>query len=79
MNNTFSVHHYCFCFTYLFYDQLKGTALRRGTWLDNLCFFGAPAYVVLRSTSGAMNSVPQNKFVYLSAKRGLLKVAPEPN
>jgi len=47
---------------------------RWGTCMDNLCFFGALAFVVLNSTSGAMNSVPPNQFVYLSAKRGLLKV-----
>jgi len=29
-------------------------------------------------TSGAMNSVPPNKSVYLSAKRGITKVACEP-
>ena len=69
-----------FCIIHLFYDQIEGTAHARpplGTWLDNLCFFGAPAFVVLKSTSGAMNSVPPNKSVYLSAKRGLLKVAPK--
>jgi len=44
-----------------------------------LCFFGAPAFVVVNSTSGTMNSVPPNKSVYLSSKRGLFKVAPYPN
>jgi len=34
---------------------------------------------VLNSTSGAMNSVPPNKSVYLSAKPGLLKATPESN
>ena len=49
--------------------------------MDNLCVFSVPrrSFVVLKSTSDAMNSVPQNKSVYLSAKRGLLKVAPEIN
>jgi len=42
-------------------------------------FFRAPAFVVLNSTSGAMNSILQNKSVYLSAKRDLLKVALVPN
>jgi len=23
MNNTFSVYNYCFCFIYLFYDQIR--------------------------------------------------------
>jgi len=39
-------------------------------------FFGTPAFVVLKSTPGAMNSVSPNKSVYLSAKRGLLKEKP---
>jgi len=41
--------------------------------------FGAPTYVVFKSTSGAMNSVPPNKPVYLSAKHELLKVALKPH
>jgi len=52
-----------------------------GTGLYNFCFFGAPAFVVLKSTTGtgAMNSIPPNKSVYLSAKRDLHKAALEPN
>jgi len=44
--------------------------------MDNLCFLGDSAFVVLKNTSGTINSVPPNKSVYLSAKRRLLKVAP---
>jgi len=32
-------------------------------------FFGALPFVVIKSTSGEMNSAPPNKSVYLSAKR----------
>jgi len=54
--------------------------LRWGTCEDNLRVFSvAPAFVVLKSTSGAMNLVPTNKSVYLSTKRGYLKVARGPN
>jgi len=39
-----------------------------------------PGYApVLKITSGAINSVPPNKFVYQSVKRGLLKVALDRN
>ena len=75
--------HIPFCFIYLFYDQIRRydppLTLRWGTWLDNLCFSGGPAFVVLKSTSGAMHSVPTNKSVYLSAKRTHLKVSSESN
>jgi len=39
-------------------------------------FFDDPAFVVLKSTSGAMNSLMPNKSVYLSAKSGLVNVIP---
>jgi len=47
MNNTFSVHHYCFCFIYLFYDFTiklggKPLTLRWRTFLDALCVFRCP-------------------------------------
>ena len=64
----------CTILFYLFYDQFTryGPALnlRCGIWLDNLCVF---------STSETMNLVPPNKYVCLSAKRGLLKVTLELN
>jgi len=72
-------------FVYLFYDQTRSygppLTFRWGTWLYNLCFFGAPAIVFLKSTSGAgaMNSIPPNKYVYLSFKRDRRKAALEPN
>jgi len=68
MNTTFYVYHYRFCFIY-FMIKLEGTALpytlRWGTWLYNLCVFGALAFVVLKSSSGAMNSIPPNKSVHI--------------
>jgi len=71
---------------YLYYDQTRRygppLTLCCGTCLDKLCcFFGAPAFVVLKSrpTSDAMNSVPPNKSLYLYAKRDLFKVALESN
>jgi len=45
----------------------------------NHSVFVAPAFVVLKSTSGTMISVPPNEYVYLSAKPGLLKVALKPS
>jgi len=45
-------------------------------WITSVFFFGAQAFLVLKSTSGAMNSVQASKSVYLFAKHGLLKVAP---
>jgi len=51
-------------FIYLFYDQIERwglpLTLRWGTCLNNFCFFGAPPFVVLKRTSGKMNSVPPN-------------------
>ena len=80
-------HHCCVPLFFVFiYFTIKlesrpspPKTLRWGTSLDNLSFFGAPAFVVLKSTSGAMNSVSPNKSVYLFAKRGFLKMAPKPN
>jgi len=59
-------HHCCVPLFFVFiYFTIKlesrpspPKTLRWGTSLDNLSFFGAPAFVVLKSTSGAMNSVP---------------------
>ena len=79
--------HFCvpllFLF-YLFYDHIRRygppLTLRWGTWLYNFTrFYGAPTFVVLASTSGAVNSISPNKSVYLSAKRDLFKLALEPN
>jgi len=57
-----------FCFTFLFYDQIRRygppLTLHWGTCLDNLCYFSATPFVVLKSTSGAMNSIPPNKSIY---------------
>ena len=69
---------------YLFCDQTRrdgpSLTLRWGTWLYNLtCFYGAPAFVVLESTSGAMNSIAPDKYVCLLATRDLLNIALEPN
>jgi len=51
MTNTFSVYHYCFCFIYLFYDQIRryGPPLtfRWNTLLDNLCVFRCPGFCCL--------------------------------
>jgi len=71
----------CTILFYLFCDKIRryGPTLTL-CWVsfaDNLCFFGALTIVVLKSTSGAMNSVLPNESVVLSAKHGLLKVAPD--
>ena len=66
MNNTFSVYHYCFCLICLFYDQIRRYCPPLGqltVW--PLCFFGAPVFVVLKSTSGRMNSILPNESVYI--------------
>ena len=84
-NNEYYLFDVPFCFICLFYDQIRRygppPTLRWGTWLDYLSvFFRCPRGVrCLKSTSGAVNSVPANKSVCLSAKRGYLKVAREPN
>jgi len=44
-------------------------------WITSV-FFGVLAFVVLKSTSGAIKSLPPNKSVYLSAKQDLLKAVP---
>jgi len=67
-------------FIYLFYDQIRRYSPPLGHFSGlPLRFIGSPALVVLKSTSGAINSVSPNKSAYLSAKRGLLKVALDPN
>jgi len=58
MNTTFSV--YDFVLFIYFTINLEGTALRRGTWLDNICFLGASAFLVLKSASGR-NEFSTNK------------------
>ena len=45
-------------------------------WINSV-LLGAPAFVDLKSTSRAMNSVPPYKSVDVPAKCGPLKVAPE--
>jgi len=69
MNTTFSV--YLFALFIYFAIKIEGTA--------RLLPSVASAFVVLKSTSGALNSVPTNKSVYLYAKCGHLKVVREPN
>jgi len=72
MNHTFFVCHFVL-FLY-FTIKLEDTSAANpplGTCLDNLCYFSATAIVVLNNTSGAVNSVPTNKYVYLSAKHGV--------
>jgi len=44
-------------------------------WITSV-FYSAPAFVVLRSTSRAINSIPPNKSVYISPERGSLNVPP---
>ena len=83
MNAVYYLSIYHFVLFIYFTITSEGTTppltLRWGTWLDNLCFSGGPVFVVLKSTSGAMNSVPTNKSVYLSAERTHLKVSSESN
>jgi len=66
-NNEYYLLSVPFCFIYLFYDQIRRysppLSLRWGTCLDNQCFFGALAFIVLKSTSGAVNPVPPNKSI----------------
>jgi len=59
MNITFSVYR----FVLIFYFTIKlprrygsPLTLRCDTCLENLCFFSALAFVVMKSTSGTMNS-----------------------
>ena len=62
-NNEYYLFCVTFCFINSFCDQIgrygPPLSLRCGTRLDNLCFCGAQAFVVLKSTSGAMTSCQQ--------------------
>ena len=83
VNNTFLCSISVFV---LFYNPIRTQrpplTLRWGTcavWITSVLFSSAPGFVVLKSTSGAMNSAMPNKSVYAYGKHGLLKVAPETN
>jgi len=67
------------CFTIKLEGHLL--TLRYSTILDKLCVVRYPAVRCLEQhiCSVTMNSAPTNKSVCLSAKRGLLKVAPSQN
>ena len=68
--NTISVHHHCICFIYFTIKLGGGPSAGAPRWITSV-FFVSPAFVVLKSRSGAVNSVPPNKSVCLSAKCAL--------
>ena len=58
----------------LFFASIYASAAAKSYILNYM--WTAANFVIFNSTPGAIISVPPNKSVYLSAKRGLLKVAP---